>query len=85
MKITNPTKVLEYLSKNPTQLIFGFNPSLEKWIRVQYMPIYCILESKYPFYLLKTHCPDDTLKEESDFLIELLHTNYGRRVVDCEE
>lgn len=79
MKITKPQEVLELLVENPSELIFGFDNETQTWIRVQYMTVQEILESKDPFHLLRLHSKS---VEDSDFLFNLLLMNFGRHVVD---
>lgn len=82
MKINNPKEVLEYISENLTEIIFGFDNESETWVRVQHMTLQDILESQNPFHLIRFHSGS---KEDSDFLIDLLRMNYGRYVVDNKQ
>lgn len=79
MIINNPKEVLDYISEDPTEIIFGFDNDTQTWVRVQYMTVQDILESKDPFHLIRFHSKS---KEDSDFLKNLLMMNYGRHVVD---
>lgn len=79
MIINNPKTILDILSKDITEVIFGFDPETETWVRVQYMSVQEILESNNSFHLVRFH---SNSKEDSNFLIELLKTNYRRGIIE---